>query len=97
MSQNESRLANTTLEPAAEKRGGSAASVRRTDNESENIARGSRRASPEDCGEDSAWRYRLAYDADMVTAVLDVFVKAVFRHLQVRVADYRIDQTHAAP
>jgi hypothetical protein len=37
-------------------------------------------------------RYRLAYDAAMVTAVLDVFIKAVFAHLRSRASDYGIDQ-----
>ena len=37
-------------------------------------------------------RYRLAYDAGMVTAVLDVLLKAVFGHLRRRAADYGIEQ-----
>ena len=39
-----------------------------------------------------ALRYRLAYDAGMVTAVLDVLLKAVFGHLRRRAADYGIEQ-----
>ena len=37
-------------------------------------------------------RYRLAYDAGMVTAVLGVFVRAVFGHLRRRAAEYGIEQ-----
>src|SRR5216117_3379968 len=39
-----------------------------------------------------ALRYRLAYDAEMVTAVLDVFIKAVFGDLKGRARDYGIEQ-----
>ena len=37
-------------------------------------------------------RYRLAYDAGMVTALLDVFLKAVFGHLRSRATGYGIEQ-----
>jgi hypothetical protein len=42
-----------------------------------------------------ALRYRLAYDAEMVTAVLEVFIKAVFGDLKRRARDYGIER-HSA-
>src|SRR3989442_6335757 len=40
-----------------------------------------------------ALRYRLAYDAEMVTAVLGVFIRALFGLYRRMVGDYGIDQT----
>src|SRR3989442_2990173 len=40
-----------------------------------------------------ALRYRLAYDAEMVTAVLGVFIRAVFGLYRRMARDYGIDQT----
>ena len=40
-----------------------------------------------------ALRYRLAYDAEMVTAVLGVFIRALFGLYRRMARDYGIDQT----
>ena len=40
-----------------------------------------------------ALRYRLAYDAEMVTAVLAVFIRALFGLYRSRAQDCGIDQT----
>ena len=37
-------------------------------------------------------RYRLAYDADMVTAVLKLFIRAVFADLRLRGREYGIER-----